>query len=374
MGEVRNVLIATDSFKGTLSSLEAANIIKDALLEIRPSLNVIVLPLADGGEGSLETIAYSLGGTFHDEFVVGPNFDCHMAHYLLKDDVAYIEAASCCGMTLAKKGSTPMETTSYGVGQLISDALLKGAKRIVLCIGGVATNDLGVGIAHVLGASFLDEDGESFVPVGKNLKDIVDFDLSRLMEEIKGAELQVLVDVRNPLYGPNGASRTYARQKGASEEEIELLEEGIIHLANLIKAKTGKDIAHVPGAGAAGGIGGGMLAFFDASFVSGIDTILNLMGFDRRVDEADLVITGEGKLDGQSLYGKAISGVASKAKAKGKPVAAVVGKCELDQTGIDRLGLDLVIESKGKGTLEEIRKTAKEDLRLAVIEGFKAYL
>ena len=373
MNRPNSILIASDSFKGTMSSSAVSSIIEEALLELDPSLSIVSLPIADGGEGSVDAIFRAIGGEMVEMEVCGPNQQRVMASYLIKEDVAVIEAASACGLTLANASSSPMSTTAYGVGELIGDAIKRGIKRICLCVGGSSTNDMGAGIANALGAKFFDEEGKEFLPVGGTLHKVTHIDLTKMKELTASIQFEVLVDVNNPLYGPNGASRIFSPQKGASQEEVELLERGVIHLSDLIKAELGIDVSKLPGAGAAGGIGGGMVAFFDASLVSGVDTILRLCRFDELVQKADLVITGEGKLDSQSLHGKAISGVVAYCKRHGKEVVAVVGRNDLSEEDIVCFGLSRVIESGSGKTLEEIRKTCKNDLKAAVLQGFASY-
>lgn len=353
--------------------MEVASCVQEALHEIDPRLEVRCVPIADGGEGSLDAIASALGGTLVEKRVTGPNFQEVHAKYLWYEDTAFIETASASGLTLALPGSTPMKTTSFGTGELMLDALSRRAKTICLCLGGSATNDGATGIAAALGCRFYHGDKELF-PVGGTLGEIDRIDASEMKKCLGDTKIQALVDVDNPLLGPNGASYVYAKQKGASEKEVELLEAGMANLSKRFQEDLGIDVSMLRGAGAAGGIGGGAVALFGAELVSGIHTLLDYIEFDNLAKESDLIITGEGKLDSQSAQGKVASGIASKAKESGKPCVLVVGKNDLKPAEWKAFGVLDVIETNPHYSPEQTLTECKNKIKSAVLRRFKELL
>lgn len=292
---MKNILVAFDKFKGSLTSKEACELVKNVL---KDQYNVKTLPLADGGEGSLLTIeealhAKKITGEYH-----GPDFNKVKGYYLIKDDNAYIEMSNTAGLLLSKIHN-PMETTTLGVGEQILDAINKGCKNIYIFLGGSATNDFGVGLAYSLGVKFLDQDNLEFIPVGKTLNKITKI----IKKQYSGINFYALCDVDNVLFGENGASYMYAKQKGASEKEVKILDDNLRYLNNLIN----KDYQNVKGSGAAGGLAGGLNYFFDAKIISGVDFIINQLNAQKLCDWANVIISGEGKVDEQSLHGKVIN-------------------------------------------------------------------
>jgi len=323
---MKKVLLIPDSFKGTMSSCEICEIMKASILKYYPEADVISIPVADGGEGSVDAFLTAMGGKKVFLTVKGPYFEDIESFYgLLPDNTAIVEMASAAGLPLVGENKHPDKTTTYGVGQLIEHAAKSGCKKIIVGLGGSATNDGGTGAAAALGVRFLDSNGSSFVPVGGTLKDIASIDTSGLCSALAGVEIITMCDIDNPLCGPEGASAVFGPQKGADERLVNILDENLRHLAMIIKRDLGKDILNLPGSGAAGGMGGGMAAFFGSSLKMGIETVLETVQFDKLITGADFVFTGEGKIDNQSLRGKVVIGVARRTKKAGVPLLAIVG-------------------------------------------------
>jgi glycerate kinase len=305
------IVIASDSFKGTLSSLDICHLFKDELVKY-PSIKAAYLPIADGGEGSLAAIAYSLKGRYINITAKNPYFvDIDSRYFLDGNNVAYLETASTAGLTLIED-INPSKTTTFGLGQQVLDAINKGGKKIYIFLGGSATNDGGCGLFAALGTKFYNGRNKEFIPVGSTLKDIVRIDNSLVDKRLEGIEIIGMCDVDNPMHGPQGAAYVYGPQKGADNKMVIELDKGLKHLATIIKKDLHIDVASNPGAGAAGGIGAGILAFAKGTLKSGIETILDLIAFDNAIVDADYVISGEGRLDEQSFYGKTIKGIAAR--------------------------------------------------------------
>ena len=301
------ILIAMDKFKASLTAGEACNAVKTGIYKAAKDINTIIHPVADGGEGSLEAISEDIKAKRIDMCVNGPCGKKVPAYYLLNKDKAYIELALASGLQLVPGNKrNPLYTTTTGTGMLISDAIKRGAKDIFLFVGGSATNDAGIGILKALGFNFLDKNGKELYPSGNKLIKIhhIDSTGNTVPQSIK---FHILTDVLNPLYGDQGAAYIYASQKGASASEISLLDKGLQHFSALVKNKYKRDIANAKGSGAAGGVAAGLSAFFDVEIKSGIKEILKITGFEKKLKNVDIVITGEGKVDNQSLSGKAIS-------------------------------------------------------------------
>jgi len=362
---IRKVLIAPDSFKGSMSSPEVCGIIKKQFEEQIRGVEVISLPIADGGEGAAECFLGAAGGRKINVRVKGPYFEDMDAWYARINGgrTAVVELALCAGLTLTKGRNDPSKTTTFGVGQLALHAAKSGAEEIIIAIGGSCTNDGGCGFASALGVVFKDSDGKSFVPTGGTLAGIDSIDVSGIDPALKNVKFKAMCDVDNPLFGENGAAYVFAPQKGADKAMVSLLDDGLKNLAEKIKVFTGKDIAGMPGAGAAGGIGGGIAAFFDCRLESGIQTMLDVAGFESLASGCDLILTGEGKLDSQSLRGKAVSGVAGRAQKLGIPVIAIVGIVGDGYEEIYENGVSAVLCTNRMALpFEEARLRAKEDL------------
>lgn len=324
-----NILLAPDKFKGSLSAKDVCEALNIGLHRTYPHATIISRPLADGGDGSLSVLDYYLDVKTISKTVQDPLGRPVIAQYKLSKAIAHIELAAASGLVLLKpEERNCMHTSSFGTGELIADAILRGAKEIFLFIGGSATNDGGMGIAAALGYRFLDKQGEVLSPIGKNLISIQSIDVSKVNIDFHQIKIYVISDVNNPLYGENGAAFVYASQKGASAEEIVILDKGLKNLSDLLSKQGYTDIAQIPGAGAAGGVGGGAMAFLKAELKSGIQFFIDLTGLEQAIKDCDILITGEGKLDKQTEQGKVISGVCALAKKYDKKVIAVCGNAD----------------------------------------------
>ncbi|MCR5002736.1 MAG: glycerate kinase [Bacteroidales bacterium] len=319
--QLRKIVIATDSFKGSMTSLEAASGIEKAVLEAVPGCEVVKIPMADGGEGTLEALAGS--ASLVRIPVSGPLGEEIQAEYAIKDGTAVIEMAKAAGLTLVPpEMRNPMETSTYGVGQMIRDAGERGCRKFIVGIGGSATNDGGIGMLRALGWDF----GVGDFPAGKDLLLVKEIDDSRVPEWIGESEFTVACDVDTPFCGAKGAAYVFAPQKGADEVAVAQLDAGMWSFAKVVEKKYGVDITGLPGAGAAGGLGGAFTAFLKGNLKSGIDAVLDAAGFNEMIKDCDLVFTGEGKMDGQTVLGKVPAGVLR--RAAGVPVIALAGKIE----------------------------------------------
>lgn len=322
-------VLIPDSFKGTLSSEDICRIASEEILRLEPEAEICAIPVADGGEGTVDAFLAAVGGTRAEVPCTGPCGQEVMGFYgLLPDGTAVVEMAAAAGLPLAGACRDPEKTTTYGVGQLMAHALSRGAKRLVLGLGGSATNDGGCGAAAALGAEFLDAEGRAFVPTGGTLTQIAHIRMKGLRETLAGAEVTVMCDIDNPLCGPAGAAAVFGPQKGADAAMVARMDAGLRHLAEMLEKDVGMEVLTLAGGGSAGGFGAGAAAFFGGQLRMGIDVVLDLTDFDRKCRGASLVITGEGHLDSQSLRGKTVVGVARRARALGVPAAALVGGCE----------------------------------------------
>lgn len=324
---MQNFILVPDSFKGTLSAIEVCNIMKSSIKNLYKDANIISVPVADGGEGTVDAFLYALGGEKKSIWVSDAfNEQKILAHYaMLKDNIAGIEMAACAGLPLVKNRLEPDKTTTFGVGELIIDAINSGAKKIILGLGGSATNDGGCGMAAALGVKFKDEQDQEFIPTGGTLSQIYKIDMNNIYSKIKDIEFISMCDVDNPLCGRLGASAVFAPQKGADEDMVKSLDEGLAHLAKIIKRDLHIEVKDIKGAGAAGGLGAGSIAFLQSKLTKGIDVILDTINFDELVSKADIVFTGEGKFDSQSLHGKVVMGVANRSQKYKTPVIVVTG-------------------------------------------------
>lgn len=329
---MKKVVLIPDSFKGTLSSTQICEILGGKVREHFPDCQVVSIPVADGGEGSVDCFLTALGGEKVKVTVKNPYFEDMEAFFGLIDDgeTAVIEMAACAGLPLVEDRKEPRKTTTYGVGQLILAAASRGVKKIIVGLGGSSTNDGGCGAAAAVGVRFLNGLGEEFVPTGGNTHEIARIDLSGRNAALNGVEIVTMCDIDNPMYGPTGAAHVFGPQKGADPEMVLFLDAGIKHLGEVIKADLGMDIALMPGTGAAGAMGAGMVAFFGSRLQMGIEAVLDTVRFADVIADADMVFTGEGKIDSQSLRGKVVIGVARRAKAGNVPVTVIVGGAEPD--------------------------------------------
>ena len=322
---MNKVVLIPDSFKGTLTSIEICTIISDKMNKYFPHCHVVSIPVADGGEGSVDCFLSALGGEKIFETVSSPYFEDMESFYGLIGDTAVIEMAACAGLPLVEDRKNPSLTTTYGVGQLIMSAAKKGCKKLIVGLGGSSTNDGGCGAAAAVGVKFYDKEGNEFIPVGKTLKDIDRIDLSHKAKELDNIEIITMCDIDNPMYGTKGAAYIFGPQKGADEKMVIVLDKGLKHLCDVIEKETDRNLKDVPGSGAAGAMGAGMIAFFNSKLQMGIETVLDAVKFDDIIADADMIFTGEGKLDTQSLRGKVVIGVGKRAKNKNIPVTVIAG-------------------------------------------------
>lgn len=359
---MKKVIVASDSFKGTLSSVRVYEIIRDVLMKKYPDTEVTGIPMADGGEGTVDAFLCAMGGEKKYVTVKSPLMrDIESFYGVLSDGTAIIELAAASGITLEKEPDA-VNASTFGTGQLIMNAIENGAKRVILGIGGSATTDGGIGCAAALGAKFSNKNGTGVFLSGKGLSSIEEIDLSGIPQKVKETEFTVLCDVENPLYGENGAAFVYSPQKGADQETVKFLDNGLRNLASKTLEALGTDFSKVKGAGAAGGIGFGMISFFGAKLISGSECILKITDFRRKAEEADLVITGEGKMDFQSIMGKVPFAVASESKKT--KVIAVVGINEADEKDIMKNGISEIYETNSLHLpFNEIKDKAEEMLR-----------
>ena len=339
---MRKILLVPDSFKGTLSSKQICEIIGDRINVHFPDAEVISIPVADGGEGSVDCFLSAMDG----ELIKCPSLDPLNGEmegfYGLVNGgkTAIIEMAACAGLPLIEDRKDPMGASTYGVGLLMKDAVSRGATEIILGLGGSATTDFGCGAAAALGIVFYNENGETFIPTGGTLSEVNRIEGGSHC--LKGIKVTLMCDVKNPVYGENGAAYVYSPQKGANPEQVKVLDDGLRHICHIARRDTGADVSELSGGGAAGAMAGGMVAFFGATVRMGIDTVLDTVGFDSLLEGADLVFTGEGRIDTQSLQGKVVSGVAKCAQKKGVPVIAVVGGALGDISDIYGMGVNSV--------------------------------
>ncbi len=349
------IVIAPDSFKGSLTSIQATQAIANAFEKVSLNFEIVKIPVSDGGEGFVDSIQFSIGGEMIETIVSGPLPGQKVkAKFLMKGETAIIEMASASGLTLVPKNKrNPKITTTYGVGELIKKAIELGAREIIIGVGGSATNDGGTGMASALGYKFFDEKGKKLKQGGINLLKLKKIDDSEVDDKIKNVKFRVAVDVLNPLCGPEGASFTYATQKGASKNDLPKLDKALKRLAEVVKEKYNIDIENLPGAGAAGGLAGGLVAFCNAKIERGISLFLDLVPFDEKIKNANLIITGEGKIDSQVKYGKALKGIVERASKQNIPVIAIVGRVEGEPIELmNSLGLSAIFSMTDVGMRE----------------------
>jgi len=340
---VFKIAIAPDSFKGSLSALEAAEHIERGLKNVLKNVSCRKIPMADGGEGTVRAIAESTGGKILTRTVTGPRGKKVKAHFGVTGDgkTAVIEMAAASGLALLKpRERNPMVTTTRGTGQLIKQALAQGARHILVGIGGSATNDGGTGMARALGVRFLDKQGRNLPEGGGALRELERIDIRKLDPRVAKARVEVACDVDNPLTGPHGAAQVYGPQKGATPAMVKKLDAGLKQMAKVAARDLGIDILEVPGSGAAGGLGGGLMAYLGGVLRPGVDMVVDSVKLKRRMKGCDLVITGEGRMDHQTAYGKTPAGVARVAKELGIPVIAICGSLGKDPGVVNDIGID----------------------------------
>jgi len=358
------ILIAPDSFKDCLSAREVASALGRGIRKILPEATCIIVPMADGGEGTVESLVDATGGKQVQLMVLDPLMREINSFYGITGDgdTAVIEMAAASGIELLEEEERdPWITSTYGTGQLIKDALDQGVRKILLGIGGSATNDGGAGMAQALGVKFSGNFGPINITGGGALSEVEQIHMDELDPRIRNTEILVACDVSNPLSGPQGASAIYGPQKGADREMVQKLDQNLVHFAGLIRDQLGKEISEVPGAGAAGGLGAGLMAFLDASLMKGFDMIAGAVGLEEKIREAELVITGEGKMDSQTRFGKTPFGVTQLAAKHGKAVIGVAGTLDEDAGVLYELGFDLLMPIQEKpGDLEFSLRNAEQ--------------
>lgn len=367
---MKRVIIAPDSFKGTLSAVEVCKIISSVLKNKYDDVNTVEIPVADGGEGTVDSLLYALGGEKVYCNVKSPlGNEIRACYGILPDKTGVIEMAEASGIGI-EKINNPLRASTFGTGELMLHAINNGIRRLIIGIGGSATTDGGKGMLEALGVRFLDSNSRSVAPGGEGLSELCEIDLSGLDKRLTECDITVLCDVRNPLYGKNGAAYVYARQKGADEKDIEELDRGLRRLAEVTADTLKKDFSGFEGAGAAGGLGFGIMAFLNAKTAPGADTVLEASSFSEKAEEAELVITGEGRLDMQSLMGKVPFSVSE--KTRGKRVVAIVGVSEIENGIAEKYGISEIIETnpehlgfdKIKGRAREMLAAAAEKITL----------
>ena len=366
---MEKILLVPDSFKGTLSSRQVCQVMAGQLRRFFPQAQVKSIPVADGGEGSVEAFLAAAGGERRTRTVTGPFGEPVEAFYGILGDgrTAVIEMAACAGLPLAEGRLNPERATTYGVGELLLAAKEAGCTKAILGLGGSCTNDGGVGAAAALGAKFTRADGAAFIPSGGTLGEIAALDVSPVAQALQGMELTAMCDIDNPLYGEAGAAAVFAPQKGADAAMVARLDAGLRHLGQVAARCLGRDFSHLPGAGAAGGLGFGMAAFCGAQLRMGIDAVLDAVGFDSLLPGTDVVFTGEGKIDSQSARGKVVSGVAARCRKAGVPVVAVVGQIGQGFEEMYQQGLTAVFSiNRAAQPFAESRFHAGENLALTM--------
>ena len=383
------IVIAPDSFKGSVSSAAACEAIAEGIRRVIPEAKIVSIPMADGGEGTVDALVQSTGGQFRTLEVTGPLGEPVDAAYGIlgtpeskdksKTMTAVIEMSAAAGLTLVPKDRrNPLRTTTHGVGQLIRDALDQGCRDFIIGIGGSGTNDGGTGMAQALGVRFLDQNQSEITDpmTGARMGRVDSIDITQLDSRIAESNFVVACDVQNPLLGPTGATRTYGPQKGADTEAVEILENNMTHIITKIEKLVSKTIRDIPGTGAAGGIGSSLIAFTDAQLQSGIDIVLRYSRFAERAAGADLIFTGEGRIDGQTIYGKTIAGVASAAQQLTIPVIALAGAIGPDAHKVLDIGVSAYLPiTSGPITLaqailnahDNLANTAEQVIRILLI-------
>lgn len=369
---IMKVVIAPQAFKGSISALDVAKAMGEGVRRVVPDAEIAIVPVADGGDGTLETLVEGSGGNIRSLEVTGPLGEKRTAEWGALGDglTAVIEMARTSGLALVPIDKRdPMKATTYGLGEAIRNAMDEGFRRFIVGIGGSATNDAGAGMAQALGVKLLDKEGNKLPFGGAVLANLDRIDVSGLDSRVSECEFMVACDVNNPLTGPTGASAIYGPQKGATPEMIEELDVALGHFATIVKRDLGDDINDVPGSGAAGGLGGGMIAFLNGELRAGVDIILDAVGLDQHLVGADLVLTGEGSLDHSTVYNKAPVGVASRAKNLGIPVVAVAGSLGQGYHDLHKHGIDAACAiTCGPMTLDEASGNAANLITCATEE------
>ncbi|AOM08674.1 glycerate kinase [Bacillus thuringiensis] len=362
------VVIASDSYKESLKAIEVCEAIERGFRAIFPNAKYVKIPIGDGGEGTVESLVDATGGRIISISVTGPLRESVQAFYGVSKDkkTAFIEMVAASGLQhVPVEKRNPLITTTKGTGELILHALNQGAEYIILGLGGSATNDGGAGMLAALGVRFINDKGEVIDPSGGTLHSIVAIDFSQMDPRLKGVKIEAACDVDNPLVGMQGASFVFGRQKGANIEMMKELDENLKHYANILKRYVSSDVSEIPGAGAAGGMGAAVISVLKGDLRRGIEIVLDYTNFDKHIEDADLIITGEGRIDEQTAYGKAPVGVAGRAKRFSVPVIAIGGSVSSDYSAVYEKGIDAVFSITTRlMTLEEAYRVAEENIEM----------
>ena len=370
---MKKIVVASDSFKGSLTSLEVAAGAEQGIHEVFPECEVVKVNVADGGEGTMDALRSTLGGQWVTVAAADPLGRPRNVSYVVLGDgnTAVIEMSAASGLPLLEpQERNPMLTSTFGTGEMIVDALSRGCRRFLVGIGGSATNDAGMGMLEALGFRFIDKDGKVLPGRGESMSEVVDIDMSHVSGEVKESEFIIACDVDSPFCGPRGAAYVFSPQKGADPQMVAELDAGMEHLAEVIVRTTGKDIRNIPGAGAAGGLGGGFLAFLNSRLERGIEMVLDAIAFDDIIRGSDLVITGEGRVDSQTLTGKTPFGIMKRAQKQNIRTVAIGGSVKLgdddDVSGFDSIwpvtpeGMPLEEAMKAETASANVRETVKK--------------
>ncbi len=360
---MKKFVIAPDSFKGSMSSIEVCSIVKAKIKQFYPDSRIVEIPVADGGEGTSDCFIQLLGAHKVTLKATGPYNEKREGYYARKGNTAIVETAMFAGLPLVEGRLNPSVTTTFGVGTMIRHAVENGCREIIIGLGGSCTNDGGAGMACALGVKFKNRAGEEFIPTGATLGEIVHIDTTSAERLLKDCKITAMCDIDNPMYGKTGAAYVYAPQKGADEKMVLLLDKNLMDLSDTIKSQLGVDVSEIPGSGAAGAMGAGILAFLKGSLKPGIETVLDLVGFDNLIKDADIVFTGEGKIDRQSLRGKVVIGVATRAKSKNVPVIAIVGDVGDGAEAAYEMGVSAIVSiNRVALPFEKAKARSKKDL------------
>ena len=369
------IVIAPQAFKGSLSALNVANAVQKGVRRIFPDAQILTCPVADGGDGTLETLVESSGGKIMETNVADPTGKPIVAQWGAMGDgnTAVIEMARTSGLALLTlEERDPLNATTYGLGEIIVSALNKGFRKFIVGIGGSATNDAGAGMAQALGIRLMDREGRNLVFGGAALQNLSVIDTSSIDQRVLESNFQIACDVNNPLTGPEGASAVYGPQKGATEENVRQLDSALGVFAEVTKRDLGKDISNLEGAGAAGGLGAGMIAFVEGHLRAGVDIVLDTVNLAEKLESVDLVITGEGSIDFQTVYNKAPIGVARMAKARGIPTIGISGMLGKNYQIVHNHGIDAALSiANGPISLEESLQNAPSLISEAVEESLR---
>ncbi len=360
---MKKFVIAPDSFKGSMSSVEVCGIVKSKIIEFYPDSEIIEIPVADGGEGTSDCFIQLVGAQKVTLTATGPYNEKLQGYYARKGNAAILETAMFAGLPLAEQRLNPSVTTTFGVGTMIRHAVENGCREIIIGLGGSCTNDGGTGMACALGVSFKNKAGDEFIPTGSTLGEIAHIDTASAERLLKDCKITAMCDIDNPMYGKNGAAYVYAPQKGANRDMVLLLNKNLMDLSETIKSQLGVDVSKIPGSGAAGAMGAGILAFLKGSLKPGIETVLDLAGFENIIKDADVIFTGEGRIDRQSLRGKVVIGVAARAKSKNIPVIALVGDVGDGAEAAYEMGVSAIVSiNRVAMPFEKAKARSKKDL------------